>query len=363
MKEDLQDLENVGSEELSSEEICEEMISEEVNQDNTEENDVDDTMNEQIVQEEIPNIQKGVDIYVENDISSLESMLGIKHESIIDEVEDDEDIENETEAEEICESNDINIEDDVDSVDVKDVVPKYVPYNESKKEAEHITESLDVSSLDNISDAINQKEEPDKISFYDALYTDFMTTDNSVLSCLYHTKDKQDFEIRDIDLSQLKRSGNRTPSFPDSNLFIYRYPIYKLSAPILGFKEEELVTTIKYSVYFPEYIVSFIVTKDMKKPYIQSMTDYIDDMFNRQRPMELKIAKLFKSISIDSLRVVEAGILAVVTDTGNHKMFCVKDEYNSISFFDVLAYIRDESDEHPDDSLSLKLLCEYFKEI
>ena len=90
MKEDLQDLENVGSEELSSEEICEEMISEDANQDNTEEsnvNDVDDTMNEQIVQEEIPNIQKGVDIYVENDISSLESMLGIKHESIIDEVE------------------------------------------------------------------------------------------------------------------------------------------------------------------------------------------------------------------------------------------------------------------------------------
>lgn len=381
MNEDLKDIEQICHTNLSDEESLEEVECSTDKQEDYEESDTSKDLSEDIVEEDQkedsdeldtsePIIHKNVDIYVENDISELDRMLGIKKEdSLSDDLEDvdlekdEEDKSSHTFYDSIYESNDRN--DTVSTDEVKEDIntdseTRYKPVESD------VTITKDDTCDDN--DIViypkefnNQKEqiviEP---KIQKALLHDFMYDDKETFSFLNYTnRNHTDFSILSIPVTDTRALRK---AVSNKLLYIYRYPKLQLKDVVLGFNESatsQSDSTISYSVYFPEYIVRFNVPSEHKKIYSVSFKDYFENLVSHIRPNNLTIEYLKDSLSIQSIKVIETGVIEVSTDDGV-KTLCIKEKYNCISFYMVLSYIREESDRHPNKALSLPLLKEYF---
>ena len=278
----------------------------------------------EIVSEEAITEEKEIvheDIYVENDIGSLERMLGVPASE-----EDDE--EEEEQEDELSHNDDLNSSDE-----------------ESEKE-----ENKDNYDMEEVED-VKEKEEEKHI----VLLSDFM--DEVEDSFTYLTHSAGSFTLHSIPINSRReiKLAVKSPSY------VFRYPKYVLRDNALGFEESptEEGYMIHYRVYFPNYILSFDVPPEHKKPYPLSFKDYFEDLVTRIRPLNMEIEKLNDSITINSIKVIETGIIEVVS-MGSIERYLLNNHH--ISFFDVLAYIRELSD-HGEDTLVLKLIPAYFSRV
>ena len=257
------------------------------------------------------------DIYVENDIGSLERMLGVPASEEDDEEQEDESSHN----------------DDLNSSD-----------EETEKE-----ENKDNYDMEEVED-VEEKEEEKHI----VLLSDFM--DEVEDSFTYLTHSAGSFTLHSIPINSRReiKLAVKSPSY------VFRYPKYVLRDNALGFEESPTEGyMIHYRVYFPNYILSFDVPPEHKKPYPLSFKDYFEDLVTRIRPLNMEIEKLNDSITINSIKVIETGIIEVVS-MGSVERYLLNNHH--ISFFDVLAYIRELSD-HGEDTLVLKLIPAYFSRV
>ena len=258
------------------------------------------------------------DIYVENDIGSLERMLGVPASEEDDEEQEDESSHN----------------DDLNSSD-----------EETEKE-----ENKDNYDMEEVED-VEEKEEEKHI----VLLSDFMDEVEDFFTYLTHSAGS--FTLHSIPINSRReiKLAVKSPSY------VFRYPKYVLRDNALGFEEHptEEGYMIHYRVYFPNYILSFDVPPEHKKPYPLSFKDYFEDLVTRIRPLNMEIEKLNDSITINSIKVIETGIIEVVS-MGSIERYLLNNHH--ISFFDVLAYIRELSD-HGEDTLVLKLIPAYFSRV
>lgn len=278
-----------------------------------------ESVNEEVVNEEKEIVHE--DIYVENDIGGLERMLGVPASE-----EDDE--EEEEQEDESSHNDDLNSSDE-----------------ESGKE-----ENKDNYDMEEVED-VKEKEDEKHI----VLLSDFM--DEVEDSFTYLTHSAGSFTLHSIPINSRReiKLAVKSPSY------VFRYPKYVLRDNALGFEESptEEGYMIHYRVYFPNYILSFDVPSEHKKPYPLSFKDYFEDLVTRIRPLNMKIEKLNDSITINSIKVVETGVIEVVS-MGSIERYLLNNHH--ISFFDVLAYIRELSD-HGEDTLVLKLIPAYFSRV
>ena len=278
----------------------------------------------EVVNEEVVNEEKEIvheDIYVENDIGGLERMLGVPASE-----EDDE--EEEGQEEESSHNDDLNSSDE-------------------ETEKEENKDNYDMEKVEDVED----KEEKNQI----VLLSDFM--DEVEDSFTYLTHSAGSFTLHSIPINSRReiKLAVKSPSY------VFRYPKYVLRDNALGFEESptEEGYMIHYRVYFPDYILSFDVPSEHKKPYPLSFKDYFEDLVTRIRPLNMALEKLNDAVSINSIKVIETGIIEVVSN-GNMERYLLSNPH--ISFFDVLAYIRDLSD-HGEDTLVLKLIPAYFSRV
>ena len=278
----------------------------------------------EVVNEEVVNEEKEIvheDIYVENDIGSLERMLGVPASE-----EDDE--EGEEQEDELSHNDDLNSSDE-------------------ETEKEENKDNYDVEEVEDV----EEKEEEKHI----VLLSDFM--DEVEDSFTYLTHSAGSFTLHSIPINSRReiKLAVKSPSY------VFRYPKYVLRDNALGFEESptEEGYMIHYRVYFPDYILSFDVPSEHKKPYPLSFKDYFEDLVTRIRPLNMALEKLNDAVSINSIKVIETGIIEVISN-GNMERYLLSNPH--ISFFDVLAYIRDLSD-HGEDTLVLKLIPAYFSRV
>ena len=285
-----------------------------------------DSVNEEVVNEEKDSVneEKEIvheDIYVENDIGGLERMLGVPASEEDDEEEEEQE-------------DDSSHNDDLNSSD-----------EESEKE-----ENKDNYDMEEV-EYVKEKEEEKHI----VLLSDFM--DEVEDSFTYLTHSAGSFTLHSIPINSRReiKLAVKSPSY------VFRYPKYVLRDNALGFEEipTEEGYMIHYRVYFPNYILSFDVPPEHKKPYPLSFKDYFEDLVTRIRPLNMEIEKLSDSITINSIKVIETGIIEVVS-MGSIERYLLNNHH--ISFFDVLAYIRELSD-HGEDTLVLKLIPAYFSRV
>ena len=285
-----------------------------------------DSVNEEVVNEEKDSVneEKEIvheDIYVENDIGGLERMLGVPASEEDDEEEEEQE-------------DDSSHNDDLNSSD-----------EESEKE-----ENKDNYDMEEV-EYVKEKEEEKHI----VLLSDFM--DEVEDSFTYLTHSAGSFTLHSIPINSRReiKLAVKSPSY------VFRYPKYVLRDNALGFEESptEEGYMIHYRVYFPNYILSFDVPPEHKKPYPLSFKDYFEDLVTRIRPLNMEIEKLSDSITINSIKVIETGIIEVVS-MGSIERYLLNNHH--ISFFDVLAYIRELSD-HGEDTLVLKLIPAYFSRV
>lgn len=275
----------------------------------------------EIVSEEAITEEKEIvheDIYVENDIGSLERMLGVPASEEDDEEQEDESSHN----------------DDLNSSD-----------EESEKEENK--NNYDMGKVEDV----EEKEEEKHI----VLLSDFMDEVEDSFTYLTHSAGSFTLHSIPINLRREIKLAVKSPSY------VFRYPKYVLRDNALGFEESptEEGYMIHYRVYFPNYILSFDVPSEHKKPYPISFKDYFEDLVTRVRPLNMTLEKLNDAVAINSIKVIETGIIEVVSN-GNMERYLLNNPH--ISFFDVLAYIRDLSD-HGEDTLVLKLIPAYFSRV
>lgn len=235
---------------------------------------------------------KGEDIYVENDPSELERMLGV-----LPDASEEKDQEEEQ----------------------KEVLDKEQP--ESSLEETY-----------NSQDPINKE----------LLLTDFMEEDKEVFS--YLKKEGLYFVIESLpkEDSQAIRKVVRSPQY------IFRYPKLHLKDFLLGYKEVKLDSnSVEYEMFFPEYSISFEVPISYKYCNTsQSFKEYFEDLVLRNRPTLLKKDIYDSFITITSLKVIETGVLELsIPDKGTVRYS--QTDYN-LSFYSLLEYIRDLSDQGSD---------------
>ena len=245
----------------------------------------------------------GVDIYVENDPSDLDRMLGVAPSPEEGAIEEDPDKE------------------DVD-------IPEEEPEVEEVKEEP------------------GMKDRP-------LFLSDFMVEDKDSFSYLSHNLGS--YQVQSIPLDD-KKSIKQVVKSSD---YIFRYPRYILKDKVLGFSVENTGNELFYCVYFPEYKLFFQVDSDYIKPYSESFKEYFEDLITRIRPRGMRIERYNSSVTINSLKVRETGVLEVSTSTGN-KLLLLSNP--SVSFHCILDYIRELSDQG-EDTLTLKLLPEFFEEV
>ena len=261
------------------------------------------------IKEDQKEAPKGEDIYVENDPRDLERMLGIAPSDM------DEDDTDESENEE---SDDIEESEGI----------------EEKEEIEEVEEMV---------------EETKPI-----LLSDFMYEDKDAFTYLSH--DAGSYQVLSIPMDDKKGIRQAVKS----SAYIFRYPKFLLKDKVLGFTQTAETTDILYKVFFPEYSLSFKVDDNyMKSSYSESFKEYFEDLVTRTRPKDIVIEKYKSSITINSLKVIETGILEVSTDKGT-KHLLLKNP--NVSFHCILDYIRELSDQG-EETLTLKLLPEFFVEI
>ena len=291
-----------------------------------EENDEikDESSTEILEEKESVNEEKEIvheDIYVENDIGGLERMLGVPASE-----EDDE--EEEEQEDESSHNDDLNS-------------------SGEESEKEENKDNYDMKEVE----GVKEKEEEKHI----VLLSDFM--DEVEDSFTYLTHSAGSFTLHSIPINSRReiKLAVKSPSY------VFRYPKYVLRDNALGFEESPIEEgyMIHYRVYFPDYILSFDVPSEHKKPYPLSFKDYFEDLVTRIRPLNMALEKLNDSITINSIKVIETGIIEVVS-MGSIERYLLNNHH--ISFFDVLAYIRELSD-HGEDTLVLKLIPAYFSRV
>lgn len=260
----------------------------------------------QEVDEEI----KGENIYVENNPEDLERMLGIAPEEKDSESED--------------------LEEEI--VNTEDTEQEEIPSEEDEKEKEEVTK--------------------DNILRY-PLLSDFMEEDKDTFT--YLANDNGSYHVCSIPLDDKKhiRQVVKSPNY------IFRYPRLLLKDKVLGFRCTQDEGILTYMVYFPDFKLFFEVDEEYSKPYSESFKEYFEDLVTRVRPRDMIINKYKSSMTINSLKVIETGILEVITE-GKIKRLLLNNP--SISFHNVLDYIRELSDQG-EDTLTLKFLPEFFVEI
>lgn len=255
-------------------------------------------------------VNTNADIYVENNVEDLERMLGIPAS------QDDEEEEKEENQEDTVfgdEENSINKE--IENCDMK--------------EEENITEEI--------------KTRP-------VLFSDFM--DECVDEFTYLMHSNGSFDLNSIPMGDRKDIKNAVKN----PTYVFRYPKFILRDPVLGYSELVASTEIVYKVYFPEYCLSFSVPQEYKKPYSVHFKEFFEDLINRYRPDNIDILYYNSETTITSIKVIETGIIEVM-EKGLSHTYILKNK--DVSFYEVLAYIRELSD-MGDDTLSLKLIPAYF---
>lgn len=276
---------------------------------------------------------KGENIYVENDISNLERMLGISS------TEDSDDSDNSiTEIEEGSDDEELNKDSDFDDeLDDNNDYPTDSD-SHSDKEANVVEEPVE----DNRSKVVKTKP---------ILFSDFMDRKDSD-SFTFLERNGGSYTLITLGLENKKaiQKAVRSPNY------IFRYPKFFLRDTVLGFVENKKDSLILYTVYFPEYSLSFTVSADYQKPYSQSFKEYFEDLITRIRPMNMRIDHYNNSVTITSLKVLETGLLELDTTMGTEKYLL---NNNDISFYSVLDYIRTLSDQGMD-KIKLPLIPEFF---
>ena len=280
---------------------------------------------------------KGEDIYVENDISNLERMLGI---SSTDDSEDSTiDADYEVEEEGSDDEEELN-KDSVFDDELKDDNNDSPTDSDSHsdKEANVVEEPVE----DNKSKVVKTKP---------VLFSDFMDRKDSD-SFTFLERNGGSYTLITLGLENKKaiQKAVRSPNY------IFRYPKFVLRDTVLGFVENKKDSLILYTVYFPEYSLSFTVSADYQKPYSQSFKEYFEDLITRIRPMNMRIDHYNNSVTITSLKVLETGLLELDTTMGTEKYLL---NNNDISFYSVLDYIRTLSDQGMD-KIKLPLIPEFF---
>lgn len=277
---------------------------------------------------------KGENIYVENDISNLERMLGISS------TDDSDDSDNSiTEIEEGSDDEELN-KDSVFDDELKDDNNDSPTDSDSHsdKEANVVEEPVE----DNRSKVVKTKP---------VLFSDFMDRKDSD-SFTFLERNGGSYTLITLGLENKKaiQKAVRSPNY------IFRYPKFVLRDTVLGFVENKKDSLILYTVYFPEYSLSFTVSADYQKPYSQSFKEYFEDLITRIRPMNIRIDHYNNSVTITSLKVLETGLLELDTTMGTEKYLL---NNNDISFYSVLDYIRTLSDQGMD-KIKLPLIPEFF---
>lgn len=274
---------------------------------------------------------KGENIYVENDISNLERMLGISS------TEDSDD--SVTEIKEGSDDEELN-KDSVFDDELKDDNNDFPTDSDSHsdKEANVVEEPVE----DNRSKVVKTKP---------VLFSDFMDRKDSD-SFTFLERNGGSYTLITLGLENKKaiQKAVRSPNY------IFRYPKFVLRDTVLGFVENKKDSLILYTVYFPEYSLSFTVSADYQKPYSQSFKEYFEDLITRIRPMNMRIDHYNNSVTITSLKVLETGLLELDTTMGTEKYLL---NNNDISFYSVLDYIRTLSDQGMD-KIKLPLIPEFF---
>lgn len=275
---------------------------------------------------------KGENIYVENDISNLERMLGISStddsDDSVTEIEEGSDEEEELNKNSVFD--DELKDDNNDSPTDSD--------SHSDKEADVVDEPVE----DNRSKVVKTKP---------VLFSDFMDRKDSD-SFTFLERNGGSYTLITLGLENKKaiQKAVRSPNY------IFRYPKFVLRDTVLGFVENKKDSIILYTVYFPEYSLSFTVSADYQKPYSQSFKEYFEDLITRIRPMNMRIDHYNNSVTITSLKVLETGLLELDTTMGTEKYLL---NNNDISFYSVLDYIRTLSDQGMD-KIKLPLIPEFF---
>ena len=328
---------------LEEDEKEESMVEDEDNtdMDSKIESDVEDVENSDLSQEK----PKGEDIYVENDISNLERMLGI---SSTDSDLDDEDSDSEEEDidEEEDTYSDLEDGDNSETTELDDSEP------EEKEEQIYEEPEEKETSVKPVEGVMDDKKEL-KIK-NPVLLSDFMDRADSD-SFTFLKREPGGYSLMTMGLDNKKeiQKAVRSPNY------IFRYPRFVLRDPVLGFVEDKQDNLIHYTVYFPEYSLSFTVSSDYQKPYSQSFKEYFEDLVTRIRPMGLAKYNYKDSVIITSLKILETGLLELETTMGTEK-YLLND--NGISFYAVLDYIRTVSDQGAD-RIKLSLIPEFFVRI
>lgn len=306
--------------------IIEEKAMEE-NMDTVMNNELDETENK--VSEGIDedkSVVKGVDIYVENDVNDLDRMLGIAPSPTEIDIEDTADVD--------------NVEQDGDHQE--DSIRQDLEDAECNKKDEGSTSQEDLGNTKGIKERISP------------LLSDFMSEDND--SFTYLCNKDGFYQVCSIPKED-KKSIRMAVKSPD---YIFRYPKFSLKDKVLGFHHHTDGNTECYEVYFPEYSVYFEVDNEYKKPFGESFKEYFEDLVQRVRPRNMGLEKYDNGITITSLKVLEIGLLEVITDKGRQVKLLLNND--DLSFNTILDYIREISDTG-EESINLPILSTFFKEV
>lgn len=289
-------------------------------------------------------IVKGVDIYVENDISKLERMLGVS--SMPDEVGSN------------AQNVEHNVLEELENLDREDQVHYSIVEDCDNKEEKEVVEDMHINAKDVIESDIVMKSDPTTTGVQAAvkntpvLLSDFMDLVEDEFTFLQ--KEGDSYIIESLPMDDRKRIQKAVKG----KNYIFRYPKYVLRDDVLGYKETEYVDEkrVDYLVYFPDYSLSFTVPLEYKKPYSVSFVEYMNDLVARVRPDNLYLSHYTDSVTITNLKVIETGILELETSIGTDKYI---QKVKEVSFYKVLDYIRELSDQG-NDKLNLKLIPAYF---
>lgn len=296
------------------------------------------SVTEALNRDEKENVEKpkGENIYVENDIGGLNRMLGLSSKDSEDDNKSAIDSENKTGTQTLMDALYSNL-DENDCIE-DDVI-------------EDVTEDNDVEDENGLEGSQEQKEDSEIIK--PVLLSDFMDNDTDSFTFLERNGDSYSLTTFSLDDKRQIKQAVRSPEY------IFRYPKLTLRDTVLGYKEEKTESVIYYTVFFPDYEISFIVPSDYIKPYAQSFKDYFEDMVSRIRPDHLSIKHFNESITISSLKVIETGLLELNV---NNKIEQYLIKNYDINFYSVLDYIRNMSDQGVE-HIELKMIPAYFKKI
>ena len=226
------------------------------------------------------------------------------------------------------------------------------------KDKQEVVDNVSEESEDEIKPDTQEEvgcieEEPIKENKRPLLFSDFMEEEKDSFTYLENSDDS--YHVGSIPLDDKKTIKQVVKSAS----YVFRYPRYILKEKVLGFLESKLDDLVHYDVYFPDYKLSFDVSGDYTKHYSESFKEYFEDLITRIRPRDMTISYYDDSMTITSLKVIETGVIEVVTDNGVKTLLL---NNPNISFHKVLGYIRELSD-MGEDSLTLKFLPEFFVEI